>query len=113
MATGWTRAKALATEIQDATGITCTTDARSAVPPCLLIIPPTRTYDVACGWDAEWTLILLSSGAGSDAWEQLDDMLDQVEQKVDLDSATPGAYALTNGGDPLPAYTLKATEAVT
>jgi hypothetical protein len=96
-----------------AEGITATVDPRSATPPCVLITPPRRTYDLGCGYTAVWQLWALASGTGNaDAHRSLDDLCDQVAAVLDVLRAEPGSYALSPDNPPLPAYRLDYEEAI-
>lgn len=98
-----------AAEALTAAGMRAVVDPRSAVPPCIIVGPPTRTYDLGCGYSAAFTLVLLSPGQAADAFAQLDEWLDQLDDLVDIETATPGAYQLNGTGDPLVAYTVTLT----
>lgn len=111
MSSGYAAALAIADELT-AFGLRATVDPRSAQPPCVLVTPPVRTYTLGCGFSAEWTLVLLTNGTGADGFSQLDDMLDQLAEHVDIDTARPAGYQLTSGGDPIPAYLVTVTEAI-
>ena len=47
------------------TGLHATVDPRSVTPPCVLVTPPGRTYDLSCGYTARWSLIVLAPGTGN------------------------------------------------
>jgi hypothetical protein len=111
MSTGYAAAQAIADELTGL-GLRATVDPRSAQPPCILVTPPVRNYTLGCGWSAEWTLVLLSTGTGADSFKVLDDWLDQLAAHVDIETARPSAYQLVSGGDPIPAYLVTVTEAI-
>jgi hypothetical protein len=96
-----------------AEGITATVDPRSATPPCVLVVPPERTYDVGCGYTARWQLWALVPGTGNaDAHKALDDLVDQTVAVLPVERATLQSYVLSPDSPPLPAYRLEFEEAV-
>jgi hypothetical protein len=96
-----------------ADGITATVDPRAATPPCVLIVPPARLYDLACGYTATWELWALVPGVGNaDAHKALDDLVDSVAAVLPVEQATLQAYALSADAPPLPAYRLTLTEGI-
>jgi ABC-type Fe3+ transport system substrate-binding protein len=73
----------------------------------VLITPPSRRYDLACGFTARWELMALAPGAlGADrtTWDLLDQLADVVADVVQLETADAVAYVLN--GQSLPAYLL-------
>ena len=98
----------------EAHDIRAVADPRSAFPPCVLLTPPTRTYDLPLpNYTATWTLAILAPGPGSaDAWVALDELLDQVVEALELSDsvATPASYQLPSATEPHPAYLLTITE---
>lgn len=110
--TTFDRANQLAEEIA-ALGIRATVEPVAAVPPCVLITPPERRFDVGCGFTARWTLAAIAPGAlGADrtTWDALDLMAEAVSDVVDLESVQPVAYVLN--GQQLPTYLLIFEEAL-
>jgi hypothetical protein len=105
-----------ATEIVDklqAEGISATLDPRSATPPCVLVTPPSGTYDLACGFTARWQLQLLVPGPGNaDAFKALDELRDQVAGVLEVREFTFGSYALSPDNPPFPAYRIDFEEAI-
>lgn len=96
-----------------ADGITATVDPRSATPPCVLIVPPARTFDLGCGYTATWELWALVSGtANADAHKALDALVDRVANVLPLERADLQAYALSVDAPPLPAYRLTFSEGI-
>ena len=90
-----------------AAGITATVDPRGATPPCVLVVPPARVYDVACGYTATWELWALVPGTGNaDAHVALDDLVDEVATVLPLERADLQSYALSADAPTLPAYRL-------
>jgi hypothetical protein len=88
-------------------------DPSAVNPPAVLVVPPTRAYDVPCGFTATWTLIALAPGAqGADrgTWAALDRLVDAVADAVPLERAEMAAYTLN--GQTLPAYVCTFTEAL-
>jgi hypothetical protein len=100
----------------EAHDIRAVADPRSVYPPCVLLTPPARRYDLPLpAYTATWSLVCLAPGPGTaDAWVALDQLLDAVVGALELDdsTATPSSYQLPTGGEPLPAYILTMTEGV-
>jgi hypothetical protein len=111
----WQRATELV-ELLAAGELRATADPRSVVAPCILVTPPTRTYDVPTGYTATWQLVALVPGPGTaDAFRALAQLVDATVAVLELagvlvELATPAQYTLTPGSDPLPAYLLTFTE---
>jgi len=100
-------------EALTASGIRATVDPRGATPPCVLIVPPARTWDLACGYTASWELWALAPGTGNaDAHKALDDLVDDVAKVLPLERADLQSYVLAADAPPLPAYRLTMTEGV-
>lgn len=93
-------ADAIATALEDAAvandvNALVITDARLAHPPCFLLVPPERVYDLACGVTLVWSLFGLVPGpGGADAWRMLDDLAVVVEDAFGPESAASDAAAL-------------------
>ncbi len=106
------RAVALAAALV-AGGVRATADPRSALPPCVLVTPPVRRYDLNAGYSVEWRLVCLAPAPGTaDTWVALDGLVDAVEELVDVELAEPGSYTLPVAeGASLPAYILTVKEA--
>lgn len=95
-----------------AAGVNATADPRSATPPCVLVTPPRRTYDLGCGYSAEWNLWALVPNPGNaDAHKALAAMVDELAAVLPITTADPGSYAL-GVGEPFPAYQCQFTEAL-
>lgn len=100
-------------EALGAAGITATVDPRSATPPCVLVTPPDRTYDVGCGYTARWNLWALVPGtANADAHKALDTIVDELAAVLPLESAEPSSYVLSADSPPMVAYRCQFTEAL-
>jgi hypothetical protein len=96
-----------------AAGITATADPRSATPPCVLVVPPDRTYDLACGYTASWRLWALAPGApNADAHKALDVLADAVADVLPVARMTLAAYVLAVDAPALPAYRIEYDEGV-
>jgi hypothetical protein len=96
-----------------AAGITATTDPRAATPPCVLIPPPDRVFDLACGYTATWSLWALVPGTGNaDAHKALDALVDDVAAVLPVERATLSQYVLSADAPALPGYRLELTEGV-
>ena len=106
------RARELAS-VLTAAGVTATADPRSATPPCVLIPPPDRDYDLGCGYTARWNLWALAPGAGNaDAHAALDEMVDRLAELLPVERAVPGSYVLSPDNPPFPAYRVEFLEGV-
>ena len=107
------RAVELAEKLK-AEGINATADSRAATPPCVLVEPPNRTYDVACGYTAQWSLMALVPGPfNADAHKLLDELGDAVAGVLDVRTMTRGRYPLSNDTEAVPAYRIEFEEAIT
>lgn len=96
-----------------AQGVNATADPRSATPPVVLVTPPRRTYDLACGYTATWQLHALVPGAGNaDAFKALDALVDQVAAVLPVERADLEQYVLTPDSPALPAYRIEFEEGV-
>lgn len=89
-------------------------DPRSAHPPCVLIPPPTRTYDLGSGYSVTWRLVCLAPGPGNaDAWVELDKLADTVVEALEPSDTTveSASYQLPTGSpEPHPAFIITWTE---
>lgn len=95
--------KFLAQLLTDA-GIRATADVTKVAPPCVLITPPRRDYDLPCGYTATYTLVALAPSPGTlDAVKRLDDLADSVAEVLDVASVEPIAYEVP-GQQSYPAY---------
>lgn len=93
-------------------GVRATADPRSAHPPCVLVTPPVRRYELSVGYSVEWRLVCLAPAPGTaDSWAALDELVDAVAELVDVELAEPGSYTLPSAeGASLPAYILTVKE---
>lgn len=106
------RAKELAAKLTSA-GIVATVDPRSATPPCVLVPPPERTYDLACGYSARWNLWALVPGtANADAHKALDEIADAVAGVLPVERMSLGSYVLSQDAPALPAYRIEYEEGI-
>jgi len=104
------RAEEIVTALVDL-GVRASADPSAVTPPAVLVVPPTRTFDLACGFTATWTLVALAPGAqGADrtTWALLDNLVDAIVEVVDVERAELVAYTL--GGMSYPAYLCTFTE---
>jgi hypothetical protein len=96
-----------------AEGITATLDSRNLNLPCVLIVPPRRTFDLACGFTAAWTLWALVPPPGNaDAFRTLDDLVDSIAAVLPVTRATALAYTPSPDAAPLPAYQVELEEGI-
>lgn len=94
-------------------GVRATADPRSATPPCVLVTPPDRQFDLACGYTARWNLYALAPGtANADAHKVLDALVDEVAQVLPLESADPASYVISPDAPALAAYRCQFTEGI-
>jgi hypothetical protein len=94
-----------------AEGITATLDPRNLNLPCVLIVPPRRTFDLPCGFTAGWSLWALVPPPGNaDAFRALDDLLDAIAAVLPVTAATALAYTTSPDAPPLPAYQVELQE---
>jgi len=106
------RALALADKLNGA-GIVATVDPRSATPPCVLVTPPGKTYDIVCGFTAAWSLWVLVPGTGNaEAFAQLDRIETAVAGVLPVSRSTFSQYVLSPDNPPMPAYHLEFSEGV-
>lgn len=109
------RAKLLA-ELLEGEGIRATHDVTKATGrlPCILVPPPTLTYDRPHPHaSVEWRLVALADGTSqAKAWEQLDNLLVALEDALELERAEPASYVLPTGGDPVPCYVITYLESL-
>jgi hypothetical protein len=93
--------------------VRATTDPSAAIPPCILVPPPGRTFDLACGFSARWELAAMApapSGPGRTSWSILDDLVAAAAAVLDLETAQLVTFNLA--GTDYPAYLLAWTEAI-
>jgi len=96
-----------------AADIVATVDPRGATPPCVLVTPPTKTYDIGCGFTAGWQLIALVPGPGNaDAFKALDALETQVAEVLPVTRSTLTQYSLSPDNPSFPAYRIEYTEGV-
>jgi hypothetical protein len=96
-----------------AAGITATADPRAATPPCVLIVPPERTFDLSCGYTARWSLWALAPGTGNaDAHKLLDALVDELAAVLPIERAALASYVLSPDAPALPAYRLEFEEGI-
>jgi hypothetical protein len=96
-----------------AAGVNATADPRSATPPCVLVPPPNRTYDVACGYTAAWSVWALVPGVGNaDSHKALDALADLVAGVLPVERMTLASYVLAADAPALPGYRIEFDEGV-
>lgn len=94
-------------------GVAATTDPAAAFPPCVLIGPPRRRYDLPTGYTAVWELVALAAPpGGAQAWADLDALADVVAARLIVTDAAPVSYPLVPDAPPAPALLLTYTEAM-
>lgn len=85
-------------------GVRATCDPNHVTPPCVLITPPQREYDLGCGYSAVYKIIALAPAPGGlDAARHLDELTDGVAGVVGIDRVEPIAYEVP-GQASYPAY---------
>lgn len=110
--TSYDRALEIAAKLT-AEGVNATVDPRSATPPCVLIPPPRRTYDLGCGYTAGWQVWCLVPGTGTaDAFKALDALVDAVAAVFPVLRAEFASYVLSPDNPPLPAYRVEFDEGI-
>lgn len=115
MGTMLDRAAELVAHLEPLLDVRVTVDPVAAIPPCVLITPATRTFELACGYTAQWSfVVLVPPPANMAALTKLDELVDQLVDALgpDATEATPGLYPMPGQADPLPCYTVKAQEAI-
>ena len=116
MATGTVASALLQAELEAAGLERVVVDTRNAHPPCVLIAPPERLYDLHDGWTATWRLFCLAPGEGgnADTAAALDDLADRVADALapDVLDVTPTALTIRAGEPPVPAFVVTVTRAV-
>jgi len=96
-----------------AAGVNATDDPRSATPPCVLVPPPDRRYDLACSYTAIWHIWALAPNPGNaDTSKVLDDLCDAVADVLDVSRMTLRTYNLSNDSGQLPAYDIEMEQGV-
>lgn len=96
-----------------AAGIDATIDPRSANPPCVLVAPPTLTYNGYCSALADWSLYVLSpTTANADAWLALDELGAAVADVLPIARSEFVAYSLSPDAPPVPSYRLQFSEGI-
>lgn len=109
---GYDRGLAIADALT-AAGIAATVDPRSATPPCVLVTPPTKSYDIACGFTADWAVIALAPGPGNaDSWKALDALETAIGAVLPITRSTFTQWALSADSPSLPAYRIEFREGV-
>jgi len=94
-------------------GINATADTRSATPPCVLVTPPDKDYDLACGATAHWRLFALAPNpANADTWIALDALVAAVLEVLPVERTRFASYVLANDAPALPAYRIEFDEGV-
>lgn len=98
-----------------AAGIVATIDPQEADTnrPCVLVPPPTIdwTAGTMAGPAKAWRLIALASGGTGTllSWQELDELLSQIEPVAHVETAEPIGYVLTPATGPVPAYAIRIT----
>jgi hypothetical protein len=112
MSNTFVRAQLLVAALTDV-GVRASLDPSALTPPAVLVVPPTRVYDLGCGFSATWNLVAIAPGAqGADrtTWTALDDLVDAVAAAVTLERAELMSYTIN--GQTMPAYICTFTEAL-
>ena len=95
-----------------AQGVRATTDPSALNLPGVMVYPPNRRNNLACGFSAEWSLYAIApaptgSGAGA-SFGILNQLADDVAAVLPWESMVRVGYPL--GGNVLPAYLITYTE---
>lgn len=112
MSTGADDAMAAIVAKLNAAGVRASTDPSALNPPAVLVLPPNRTWDVGCGYSADWALYAIGpaptgSGAGA-SFSILNQLLDDIAGALNPQSAHRIAYP--HGSQMLPAFIVNFTE---
>lgn len=89
----------------EAAGVRATVDPSAVHAPCVLVPPPSRTYDQPCGYAARWELVAIAPaalGADRSTWLELDRLVNAVASVADVTGAELASYQL--GSQTFPAY---------
>ena len=88
-----------------AVGVDTYTDPRSATPPCVLIVPPSQTFDSNCSALSQWRVYSLAPGPGNvDAWEALAAVQPYIVEALPVESRLYVAVSLSPENPPFPAF---------
>lgn len=93
--------------------VRATTDPSAAIPPCILVPPPGRTFDLGCGFSARWELAAMApapTGPDRNSWAILDELVAAAEAGLPVETAQLVSFNLA--GVDYPAYLLAWTEAI-
>ena len=109
-----TYARDLAERIRTAGVRNVSTQASGLALPGVLVVPiPERTYDIAHGYSATWSILCIVPEPGDErAAQQLDELVAAVDTVVPLEHAAPEGYVLPNTNTPAPAYRCRFTTEV-
>jgi hypothetical protein len=96
-----------------AQAVRATTDPSAAIPPCILVPPPGRTFDLGCGFTARWELAAMApapTGPDRNSWAILEELVAAAESVLPLETGQLVSFNLA--GTDYPAYLLAWSEAV-
>jgi hypothetical protein len=88
-----------------AAGVDAYTDPRGATPPCVLIVPPSQTFDTDCAALCEWRVYSLAPGPGNvDAWAALAAVQPFIVDLLPVITRLYVAVSLSPDNPPFPAF---------
>ena len=88
-----------------AAGVDAYTDPRSATPPCVLIVPPSQTFDTDCSALCSWRVYSMAPGPGNvDAWEALAAVQPFIVDVLPVETRLYVAVSLSPDAAPYPAF---------
>lgn len=86
-------------------GVDAYTDPRSATPPCVLIVPPSQTFDTDCSALCAWRVYSLAPGPGNvDAWHVLAEAQPIIVEALPVETRLYVAVSLSPDNPPYPAF---------
>ena len=88
-----------------AAGVDTYTDPRSAQPPCVLIVPPSQTFEGDCSALCQWRVYSMAQGPGNaDAWDTLARAQPFIVDALPVETRLYVAVALSPENPPFPAF---------
>lgn len=88
-----------------ALGVDAYTDPRAATPPCVLIVPPSQTFDTDCSALCQWRVYSLAPGPGNvDAWGALAAVQPFIVDVLPVVTRLYVAVSVSPDAPPFPAF---------